>query len=116
MGLRGLLGTLPLEPSDPLAMQGQQYPLTQIGILKLTKRFIEVADHDMKFDECTEMKWIDHAKINGRPCRCIEVVHPQPRRDFLFHVARVFVDDELNLPIRYERYDWPSALLPTIRR
>ena len=108
VGLRGLLGTLAINPNDPLAMQGQQYPLTQIGILKLTERLIEVADRDMKFGECT-MKWIDHVKINDRPCRCIEVVHPQPRDNFIFHIARIFVDDELNLPIRYERYDWPSA-------
>ena len=31
-----------------------------------------------------------------------------PRRNFLFHLARIFVDDELNLPIRYESYDWPE--------
>jgi hypothetical protein len=108
VGLRGLLGTLAIDPTDPLAMQGQQYPITQIGILKLTERLIEVADRDRKFGECTA-KWLEHVKINDRTCRCIEVVHPQPRDNFLFHVARIFVDDELNLPIRYERYDWPSA-------
>ena len=41
-------------------------------------------------------------------CTCIQVMHPVPRRNFLFYVARIFVDDELNLPIRYEAYDWPS--------
>jgi hypothetical protein len=108
VGLRGLLGTLAIDPADPLAMQGQQYPLTQIGVLKLTKRLIEAAESDMKFGECS-MKWIDHAKINNRSCFCIEVVHPRPRSNFIFHIARIFVDDEMNLPIRYERYDWPSA-------
>ena len=33
---------------------------------------------------------------------------PTPRRNFRFHIARIFVDDELNLPIRYESYDWPE--------
>ena len=114
VGLRGLLGTLAIDPTDPLAMQGQQYPVTQIGILKLTERLIEIADRDMKFGECT-MKWIDHVKINDRPCRCIEVVHPQPRDNFIFHIARIFVDDELNLPIRYERLqlaERPGGRLP----
>ena len=31
-----------------------------------------------------------------------------PRRNFVFHMARIFVDKELNLPIRYESYDWPK--------
>ncbi len=108
VGLRAMLGTLAIDPASPLAMQGQQYPLTEIGILKLTKQLIEVAESDMKYGECT-MKWVDHAKINDRPCSCIEVVHPQPRSNFLFHVARIFVDARMNLPIRYERYDWPST-------
>ncbi len=33
---------------------------------------------------------------------------PGPARNFLFHVAQIYVDDELNLPIRYEAYDWPA--------
>ena len=32
-----------------------------------------------------------------------------PRDIFRFHLARIFVDDELKLPIRYESHDWPSA-------
>ena len=108
VGLRGLLGTLAIDPTDPLAMQGQQYPVTQIGILKLAQRIIDVTESDMKYGECA-MKWIDHVKINDRPCRCIEVVHPQRRTNFIFHIARVFVDDKLGLPVRYERYDWPSS-------
>ena len=48
------------------------------------------------------------AKIENRVCTCIEVMHPVPRRNFLFHVARIYIDDELNIPIRYEAYDWPE--------
>ena len=64
-------------------------------------------EQDMKYGEC-EVKFYKGAKINNRVCTCIEVVHPAPRRNFLFHLARIFVDDELNLPIRYESYDWPK--------
>lgn len=108
VGFRGLLGTLALEPTDPLAMQGELYPLTEVGILQLARRLLAVAENDVKFGECS-MRWIDHAKINDRPCHCIEVVHPRPRKDFFFHIARVFVDDQMNIPVRYERYDWPSV-------
>jgi hypothetical protein len=107
-GLRGLVGTLAIEPTDPLAMKGERYPLTQIGILKLTQRLIEVAESDLKYGECS-VKWIDHAKINGRSCQCLEVVHPHRRTSFTFHIARVFADDKLGLPVRYEAYDWPKA-------
>ena len=38
----------------------------------------------------------------------LQVVHPVPRKEFRFHLARIYVDRELNLPIRYESYGWPQ--------
>lgn len=102
-----MFGTLKLKPDGPIAMRNERYPLTELGILNLTSRLVDVAKEDIKYGEC-EVKFYKGAKINNRICTCIEVVHPEPRRNFLFHLARIFVDDELNLPIRYESYDWPK--------
>jgi hypothetical protein len=102
-----MFGTLKLKPDGPVAMRNQRYPLTELGILNLTNRLVDVAKEDIKYGEC-DVKFYKAAKINNRVCTCIEVIHPEPRRNFLFHVARIFVDDELNLPIRYESYDWPK--------
>lgn len=103
-----MFGTVKLKPDGPIAMRNQRYPLTELGIFNLTKRLVEVAEKDIKYGECN-VKFYEGAKINGRVCTCIEVIHPVPRRNFLFHLARIFVDKELNMPIRYESYDWPKA-------
>jgi hypothetical protein len=107
-----LVGKVLIKPDGPIAMKGQRYPLTELGILNLVKRLVEVAQQDVKYGEC-EVQFFKGAKIkNGgiqpRICTCIQVVHPVPRRNFLFNVARIFVDDELNVPIRYESYEWPK--------
>ena len=102
-----LFGTVSIRPDGFIAMRGQHYPITDIGILNLVRRLIEVGEHDMKFREC-EVTYYENAKINGRPCTCVQVVHPEPRKDFIFHIARIFVDKELNIPIRYAAYDWPK--------
>ena len=96
-----------LDPTAKLAMRGNRYPITETGVEVLTRRLIEVAQKDRQYGEC-EVQFFNGAKINGRVCTCIEVVHPVPRRNFLFHLARIFVDKEFNLPIRYESYDWPK--------
>ena len=101
-----MFGTVKLRPDGPVAMQNQRYPLTELGILNMTRRLVEVGEKDIKFGEC-DVKYYDGAKINNRVCTCIEVIHPVPRRNFLFHLARVFVDKDYNVPIRYESYDWP---------
>ena len=89
-------------------MRGQRYPLTEIGILNLVRRLIEVAEKDVKYGECEVKFFNKDVKINERGCTCIQVVHPVPRRNFLFHMARIFVDNELNVPVRFESYAWPK--------
>jgi hypothetical protein len=106
-GIRRIVGTLPLEPTSALAMRGQHYPITELGISNLVRRLIEVAEKDAKYGEC-EVNFFQGAKINNRVCTCIQVVHPVPRRNFIFHMARIFVDDQLKVPIRFEAYDWPQ--------
>ncbi len=106
VGFQKMFGTVSLKPDGPVAMKEQRYPLTELGILNLIKRLVEAAEKDVKYGEC-EVKFYQGAKVQGRVCTCIEVVHPVPRRNFLFHMAEIFVDKELNLPIRYASYDWP---------
>ena len=56
-----MFGTVSLLPEGSFAMQGQRYPLTQIGILNLTKRLVEVAGEDVKYGEC-EVKFFKGAR------------------------------------------------------
>jgi len=105
---RGLITpTVKLNPNGFLAMRGQRYPITEVGIRTLTVRLVEVAQNDLQFGEC-EVKFYEGTKVNGRVCTCIQVTHPTPRKQFRFHLARVFIDDELQVPIRYEAYQWPT--------
>ena len=39
----------------------------------------------------------------------IQVVHNERRAPYEFHKAQVFIDDEMNIPVRYASYDWPST-------
>ncbi|HEY4308200.1 MAG TPA: DUF1571 domain-containing protein [Pirellulales bacterium] len=103
-----LIGTVSLKPTSTLAMSGNRYPITEMGMRRLLERLLEIGSNDVKYGECT-VNWIQGAKVNNRTCTCIQVVHPVPRRNFLFHLARIYVDDEMQIPIRYEAYDWPTA-------
>lgn len=106
-GVQSMFGTLALDPTGPLAMRGNRYPITELGVENLVRRLIEVGEKDSQYGEC-EVKFTPNAKINNRLHTCIQVVHPVPRRNFIFHLARIFVDEELNIPTRFEAWDWPS--------
>ena len=51
----------------------------------------------------------NQAKVAGRVCTGIEVKHPEKRPPFDFYLARVFIDDELSIPVRYAAWSWPNA-------
>ena len=100
-------GTMRFAPDSEQAMRDEHYPVTEVGISNLVRRLVEVGREDLKYGEC-EVKYFSGAKINDRSCTVVQVVHPVPRREFRFHLARVFIDDELRLPVRYEAYNWPD--------
>ncbi|MCA9187563.1 MAG: DUF1571 domain-containing protein [Pirellulaceae bacterium] len=97
-----------LDPHGPIAMRNNRYPLTDIGVENLTSKLIERGSRDRQHAEC-EVKVIPGAKINGRVCTCIQVMHPEHRPYFDFHVARIFLDDEFGFPTRYEAHTWPTS-------
>lgn len=104
----GLLGvkTFHLDPDGWLAMKGQRYPVYDAGIENLILKLIEKAERDKAAGEC-EVVTRPNANINNRCCTLIEVIHPVRQAPYEFYKAQVFIDNELQVPIRYAAYDWP---------
>ncbi len=108
---KGKFGSVWLRPDGSMAMQGNRYPITEIGLETLVIRLIEKGTLDKQNgapEECL-VEFRKGAKINGRQCTMLEVKHPQPRPYYDFYVARIFIDDELNVPVRYAAYTWPAT-------
>jgi len=103
-----LMSTTSLNPAGMFAMRGNRYPITEVGIKNLIQRLIDVAEEEMRYDEC-EVTIDPSAQLDGRKCQCIQVIHPVRRSYFRFHLARIYVDDQQNVPISYESYDWPQV-------
>jgi hypothetical protein len=106
-GIKSIIGAVSLKPNSSMAMSGNRYPITEVGLLNLTRRLVEVGESDRRYGECN-VKYIPNSKINGRPCTLVQVEHPEPRRNFRYHKALIFIDDQLNIPVRFEAYDWPK--------
>jgi hypothetical protein len=108
-GLSGrLLPTVWLAPTGVLAMRGQKYPITDMGIENLVLKLIERGDRDRAAGNKTvEVSFHQDAKINGRQCTLLQVKNHEPSPNLDFHLAQIFIDDELNVPVRYVAYDFP---------
>ncbi len=108
-GITGaLLGTLSLAPDGVIAMDGQHRPLTEIGILNLCRRLTQVAQKGVQNPHC-RVEISRDKKVDDRACRCIQVTNPDDREQFRFSQVRWYIDERLDLPVRFEAYDWPAV-------
>lgn len=99
-----------LKPDGPIAMRGNLYPITDIGIENLVVKLIEKGERDRArpAEEC-RVEFNTRAKINERPCTMVKVIHPEKRDYYDFHIAEIFIDNELNVPVRYQAFTWPAT-------
>jgi hypothetical protein len=106
----GLIGRrrFHLEPTGWLAMRDNRYPIYDAGLENLIIKLIEKAERDKSAGYCN-VDYREGAEINGRSCSIIELRHDEKKEPYEFHKAQVFIDDELQLPIRYAAYDWPET-------
>ncbi|MCA9137577.1 MAG: DUF1571 domain-containing protein [Planctomycetales bacterium] len=100
--------TLAVDPHSPMVMSGSRYPITEFGIKRLVERMIVLGKKDLEYAEC-DVNIHSGATFEDHDCTRIEVTHPIKRDYFQYHLVRVYIDNELGLPIRFESYDWPDA-------
>ncbi len=104
--------TVKVAPDSEAAMRESRYPVTELSLETVARRMIEKAEDDIRYDPTnsnTVVVFYKDASVDGRKCTRIQVTHPKPGEHFSYHIANVFVDDDLNVPIRVEGYDWPAA-------
>ncbi|MEM9589674.1 MAG: DUF1571 domain-containing protein [Planctomycetota bacterium] len=107
-GLRGrFLPTMNLPPDGMLAMRGQRYPMTEIGVENLIVKLIERGQKARRYPD-VQCEFRKNARVRDRVCTVLQVTQPTRRPELDFYQAQIFIDDELNLPIRYVAYDWPT--------
>ncbi|MBL8890996.1 MAG: DUF1571 domain-containing protein [Planctomycetaceae bacterium] len=97
-----------LPPTGFLAMRGSRYPMTEAGFEVLIQRMLERGQRDRDFGPC-EVRVDRLATVNNRACTMFEIVHDKQEGPYDFHIARIAIDDQLNLPIHYESYTWPTT-------
>ncbi len=107
-GLKSLVGTLPLALDAPQVRAENRHPITEIGMHQLINKVINQWEFEGQYGE-TSVQYYPDARIGGVSCPAIESMHPQPRKQFLFHISRLYIDAQSNLPVRIENYGFPAA-------
>ena len=106
-GLAALIGTLSLAPEDSRVMAENRYPITRAGLKKMLESLVQQWEEETKYGE-TEVKYFQDAKVGDYKCRVIESSHPQPRKQFKFHMTRLWIDEKSGLAVRVQQFGFPK--------
>jgi len=100
------VGKMRLDPKGFLAMQGEHYPITEIGLSNLCRQLIQRGQSAGDPSQVA-VKQYRRARINARACTLLEIIFPVHEPKIRGYLARVFVDNELHIPIRVEAHELP---------
>lgn len=106
-GLRSLVGTVSLPLNSPEVTAENRHPLTEAGLRNLLVLLIRQWEGESQYGEISVQYYPD-ARLGNIACRVVEAMHPQPRRQFPYHLTRLYLDSQTGLPVRVENYGWPT--------
>lgn len=108
VGLLLGLKTLWLDPTGFLAMQGQRYPVSEIGIMKLIDKLIERGEKDRNNPDVS-VEIIADQKLDDTLTQVIQIRRSKPsNQEDDFSLAEITLDPERQLILGYRAFGWPD--------
>lgn len=105
-GLQQAVGTVKLDPNGMIAMRGGRYPITDAGMTKLVEKLLALGAKKELFRDCrVSIKPLQFAE---RASTRVEVRNPASQGDFRLAIARIVLDNEWNVPVHFEAWEWPE--------
>lgn len=106
-GVRSLFGTVSIPVNGPEATKENRHPVTDAGLRNMVTLMIRQWELECQFGEI-DVQYYPDARLGETRCEVLESSHPHPRRQFAFHIQRLYIDADTRLPIRVENYGWPA--------
>lgn len=108
-GMSRLLPSLKLDPHGSLAMAEARHPVTEAGLLTLTKMLVGFCTRDMETAEGVSYHMLPAQRVHDRPCSRFVTEYATPKIDPVYRKSVMYIDDELSLPVYIKNYCWPNS-------
>jgi len=107
VGFASLAGTLSLDPEGSLAMDGNRYPVSKIGMRNMLIKLVDTWVAERQLSGMT-VNIFPNARIGDLSCKAIEISHQTHHATARFQLTRLFLDAEKGWPVRVQAYNFPG--------
>jgi hypothetical protein len=99
-----ITGTVSLAPDSFLAMRNNRHPITCTGIKYIVDQAKWKTTGGLHDPNDATIKIYEDVKVHERPCTVFEIQYTTMRSDYDFRACRLYFDNELQIPTRYEAF------------
>ncbi len=108
-----LVASVELDPFGSTAMSKSHHPITNAGVLNLTKKLIKNRKRDIDNNIGLQSRMLDDQLIDDRECYCFVIEFTEADREILgkedqYRKSIVYIDKDQLLPIFIQNYTWLS--------
>lgn len=103
------LMNLSIDPKGSTAMKKSRHPITESHLgftIQLMKNSLQKA----KNEKGCKIEFVKEQTLNKRNVKLYKAEFP-PNKGFYGHSIYIYLDDLLNLPVKFDVYDWNDKLL-----
>ncbi|MEO9592560.1 DUF1571 domain-containing protein [Rhodopirellula bahusiensis] len=108
-GFIGSMMTAKLEPTNFLAMRGQRYPITELGLTNLVRKLIERGSRDIDNPGVRVTRTEGH-DFDEKSLTLLQIQRSKPTdQPDDFSLAEVVIDEEQKLIVSFRSFGWPES-------
>jgi len=100
---------LSIDPNGSTAMKKSRHPITE-SHLGFTIQLMKNSLLNAKNEKGSKIEFIKAQTLNNRNVKLYKAEFP-PNKGFYGHIIYIYLDDLLNLPVKFDVYDWNDKLL-----
>lgn len=104
-----LMPPLRLSPDGDLALEQSRYPITEVGILQLSKKLIADRRADLATGRPLRCRMIADQACDDRPCYYFDLEYDAQQVSEVYRRSVLYIDKEWLLPVQIKNYTWPQA-------
>lgn len=108
-GWRARLPAMSLHPESRLAMFDARYPITDAGMLTLTRTMLGIHRDDLTTANYASCEVDENQSFEGRRCVQFTLTYKSKEKSPEYRKSITFIDYEWNVPVRSLHFKWPDA-------